>query len=63
MQVISWSRLMGTNTSYLATGTVVMVQDQRVSLNSSLPADADPALKWDGIGTGWISMRGKVEPH
>ena len=33
LQVVSWSRVLGTNTSYLATGTVVMVQDQRVSQN------------------------------
>jgi len=33
--VVSWSRVLGTNTSYLATGTVVMVQDQRVSVETS----------------------------
>ena len=33
-QVVSWSRLTGTNASYLATGTVVMVQDSRVSLGN-----------------------------
>jgi len=33
--VVSWSRLTGTNASYLATGTVVMVQDSRVSVETS----------------------------
>lgn len=33
--VVSWGRVKGTNTSYLATGTVVMVQDRRVSVETS----------------------------
>ena len=41
LQVVSWSRVLGTNTSYLATGTVVMVQDQRVSQNHDDGDDND----------------------